>query len=90
MATIYRANGTKEEVTPKNGMDFKLKELQKIVGGVIDIIGLDNGKIMVINDEGKLMYLPINMEATEMYQSFYNTDDFIVGDVLVCEDEEVQ
>lgn len=90
MATIYRANGTKEVIAPKNGTDFKFEELQKIVGGYIDIIRLDNDQIMVINDEGKLMYLPVNMEATEIYQRIYMIDDCIVGDVLICKDEEVK
>lgn len=71
-------------------MCFELEELQEIVKGYIEIIDLDHGKIMVINDEGKLLELPVNKEATKMYRSFYNTYDFIVGDVLVCEDEEVE
>lgn len=90
MAVIYKANGEKQEVTPENGKDFKLKQLQNIVGGLIDYVHLGNGEIMVFNDEGKLMRLPYNREATEIFQKAFQTDDFIVGDVLVCKDNEVE
>lgn len=90
MAVIYKANGEKQEVTPENGKDFKLKQLQNIVGGLIDYVHLGNGEIMVFNDEGKLMRLPYNREATERFQKAFQTDDFIVGDVLVCKDNEVE
>ena len=90
MAVIYKANGEKQEVTPENGKDFKLKQLQKIVGGLIDYVHLGNGEIMVFNDEGKLIGLPYNREATERFQKAFQTDDFIVGDVLICKDNEVE
>lgn len=90
MAVIYKANGERKEVAPENGKDFKLKELQKIVGGYIDAIGIGGDEIMVFNDEGKLMQLPYNQDATTLFRKHYNTDDFIVGDVLVCKDSEME
>lgn len=90
MAVIYRTNGEREQVLPENGTDFKLEQLQKIVGGYIDILGIGCDELMVFNDEGKLMGLPINREATKIYQKYFNTDDFIVGDVLICKDDEVR
>lgn len=90
MAVIYRTNGKREQVLPENGTDFKLEQLQKIVGGYIDILGIGSDELMVFNDEGKLMGLPINREATKIYQKHFNTDDFIVGDVLICKDDEVR
>lgn len=39
---------------------------------------------MVINDEGKLINLPHNENATTLYRICLDTIDFIVGDVLVC------
>lgn len=89
MAVIYKANGEREEVHPENGKDFKLEQLQKIVGGYIDMLGIGGDEIMVFNDEGKLMGLPFNQEATERFQKAFQTDDFIVGDVLICKDDEV-
>lgn len=90
MALILKVNGEKQEVFPKNGKDFKLEELQEIVGGLIDMIGIGDDEIMVFNDEGKLMQLPYNQEATNRFRQHYNTDDFMVGDVLICKDSEVE
>lgn len=90
MAVIYKANGERETVFPDNGKDFKLEQLQKIVGGYIDMLGVGGDEIMVFNDEGKLMELPFNREATEIYRKAFQTDDFIVGDVLVCKDNEIE
>lgn len=84
-AKIYKADGTITETAPSNGTDFQLEELQKIVGGYIEIVGLFDNEIMVINEEGKLSDLPINENATELYNEVDGFYDYIVGDVLVCD-----
>ena len=38
MAKIIKTDGTIVEVTPQNGTDFQLEELQKIVGGYIEVL----------------------------------------------------
>ena len=86
MAEIIRANGERKLVEPMNGKDFQLSELQKVVGGFIEIVRTKDGRLMVINEEGKLEGLPINELATELYQ--YN--DIIVGDVLVCNRNQIK
>ena len=86
MATLIKSNGVQQEVSPKNGTDFSLEELQGFVGGYIEIIYLDDTKIMVVNEEGKLNGLPYNERATAMVYFL----DAIVGDVLVCESKEVK
>lgn len=88
MATLYKTNGESKQISPKNGTDFQLEELQEIVGEYIDVIGLGD-EIMVFNDEGKLIGLPLNKEATVLFHRHYDTDDFIVGDVLICKDNEI-
>ncbi len=85
MATIFKADGQKIETQPKNGRDFKLEELKKIVGGYIEIVTLSGNRIMVVNEEGKVNGLPINIKATELCGY-----DIIVGDVLVCDSDEVR
>lgn len=90
MAKIYKTNGEVLDIEPKNGKDFKLKELQEIVGGYIEIAQLKNNDIMVINEEGKLNDLPYNEKATQIYQSQVYFRDFIAGDVLVCKSKEVK
>ena len=83
MAKIIKADGTEIAVTPKNGKDFKLDELQPIVGGYIEIVYLP-GRFMVVNEEGKLMGLPINGKAS------FIAGETIVGDVLVCDRKEIK
>ncbi len=78
------ANGSETWVRPKNKKSFSLEELQRLVGGYIEIIQTKiQGKVMVINEEGKLKELPVNMKATGLY--IYGDHDKIVGDVLLID-----
>lgn len=88
MATLIKSNGETLEVTPENGKAFQLDELQKYVGGLIEIVRTKLGKPMIINEEGKIDGLPLNQTASEIYQ--YSEFDFIVGDVLICESNEIE
>ena len=90
MAKIYKMNGEVLDIEPKNGQDFQLEELQTIVGGLIQIIEINDTEIMVINEEGKLENLPLNEQATAIYKKQVCEGDFIVGDVLICKNEEVR
>ena len=85
MALILKTDFTQVELNPKNGTDFSLEELQKIVGGYIEIVNLNEEYIMVVNEEGKLLGLPANPSATIIARQ-----GLIVGDVLVCRREEVK
>lgn len=86
---ILCTNGEKKVVRPKNGTDFKLVELQGFVGGYIEVVTLDNGRIMVVNEEGKLLGLDYNIGATNLVYEC-GIKDLIVGDVLVCDDDMVR
>jgi hypothetical protein len=66
MATILYPDGRQEERQPANGRDFQLDELQAIVGGHIEIVSTKDGRILVCNDESKLLGLPRNDQATAM------------------------
>lgn len=85
---IINANGVKTEVTPKFGNSFTLEELQEHVGGYIEIIRLTNKYLMVINEEGKILNLPFNSEATDIarqHKAIYQ-NDMIVGNALVAQE----
>ena len=71
-----------KKLPPKGG--FKLKEMQEIVGGYIEIVSLDGGMIMVVNEEGLLKRLPPNVIASEL------AGRVIVGSVLVCREKDVK
>lgn len=85
MAKLYKVNGEIVEVEPENGSDFSLEELRSFVDGYIEVAHLDNERIMVINEEGKIKGLPYNENATAEYnRAMGYKADYIVGDALVC------
>lgn len=89
MALVIKADGTKDALQPKNNKVFTLEELKSVVGGYIEIVQLTEDYLMIINEEGKLLDLPINVVATRVYRASRNTDDFIVGNVLICSNKEI-
>jgi hypothetical protein len=69
----------------------ELLTLQMAVGGLIEAKTLESGYTLIMNEDGKLMQLPINERATEIWlANFPNFPDVIVGDVVIagaCDDE---
>ena len=78
---------TKNEITavsPANGHDFKLEELQAVVGGNIETVYLKDGRMMIVNEEGIIRNLPFNGAAT------FAAQQPIVGDVIIIERDEIE
>ena len=68
----------------------KYKEVSKFVGGMVECITFPNGDLLLINEEGKLMDLPLNSEATMMWRATFTKDkyafgydDFVVGPAIL-------
>ena len=57
----------------------RLKEAQEFVGGYVEGITFPNGDYLIINEEGKLMDLPLNSEATMMWRATFDNDNYITG-----------
>lgn len=91
MAIRLPAKGCYWDCQPKNGKVFTLEELQQIVGGYIEILFFKDGRMMVLNEEGKLEGLPVNMEATRIAHENHLIweNDCIVGTVLLAEPGEI-
>lgn len=85
-AILYKTDGTTQPVQPQDGHKFGLAELQAMVGGYIEVIPLSEGRLMALNEDGKLRGLPVNREATAVALPFLGAGDFIVGDALVCDE----
>jgi hypothetical protein len=91
MAEIIKTNGTRQSVQPTNGTDFTLEEMQGIVGGDIELVFLNETEIMVVNEEGKVNALAYNSAATHIFKENHpSVSDYIVGDVLVCNNEQIK
>ena len=56
-----------------------LKEAQEFVGGMVEGITFPNGDYLIINEEGKLMQLPLNPEATTLWRATFDNDNYITG-----------
>ena len=67
-----------------------LKEAQKFVGGMVEGITFPNGDYLIINEEGKLIGLPLNEEASNYGRETFDNDnyviwlnDFVVGNAIL-------
>ena len=88
-AKIIYTDKEEEDYTPKNGKTFELDELQGIVGGWIEIIRLKDGRIIVIDEDGKSKDKAVNIQATNIMRRDHYTTDYIVGTAIVCDDDMV-
>ena len=53
-----------------------LKEAQAFVGGYVECITFPNGDLLIVNEEGKLMNLPLNPEATLLWRMTFTKDKY--------------
>jgi hypothetical protein len=73
------ADNKVEELT----VDFtSLETVQKLVGGILQVIDFTPSLSAWMNEEGKLMQLPVNLSATKVWEFFFGFSDVLVGDVV--------
>ena len=70
----------------------KYKEVSKFVGGMVEVVQFPNGDLLLLNEEGKLMGLPLNPEATALWRAHFTKDkyafgydDFVAGPAIVIQ-----
>ena len=92
MARLYKVTGEDIDVFPrKKDKGFTLDELYELIEcDTVEIVDLSNGKLMVLDEEGKLKGSKLNFFATAIYQSNTGVIDNIVGNALVCGKGEVK
>tara|TARA_R100000005_G_scaffold22464_1_gene9686 strand:- start:41 stop:331 length:291 start_codon:yes stop_codon:yes gene_type:complete len=56
-----------------------LKEAQAYVGGYVEGIHFPNGDFLIVNEEGKLMGLPLNEQASKLWKDTFDNDNYITG-----------
>ena len=87
-----KANTTAEQfkliTDKKDEPDYKA--VSKFVGGMVECVTFPNGDLLLLNEEGKLMGLPLNPEATTLWRMTFTKDkyafghdDFVVGPAMV-------
>ena len=70
-----------EQRPEEKEIDDSLKAMQKIVGGYIQPIHLDDSVVLVCNEEGKLMNLPPNRGLRDKNGQMY---DIVFGTFFLC------
>jgi len=80
----------KFQIVEDNKHEPDLESAQKFVGGYVEGITFPNGDYLIINEEGKLKNLPVNVEATKLWRStftkdkyLFGYDDFVVGPAIL-------
>lgn len=92
MPLWIQSDGTINSATPFVEGDGLLKQLQDFVGGYIEVIHLNDGSSMVINEEGALIGLPNNIKATQLMRGtgtfVLTVNGYLQGPVVVLTPEE--
>ena len=68
------------------------KAVSDFVGGMVECVQFPNGDLLLLNEEGKLMGLPVNEKASELWSKTFTKDkyafghdDFVVGPAIVIQ-----
>ena len=89
-AKIIYTDKEDEDYTPKNGKTFALTEMQEIIGGYVEPIRLNDGRIIIVDEEGKSKDKAVNIPATNILRRDHYTTDYIVGTAIVCDADMVE
>ena len=84
-AKIIYTDKEAEDYTPKNGKTFALTEMQEIIGGYIEPIRLNDGRMIIVDEDGKSKDKAVNIPATNILRRDHYTTDYIVGTAIVCD-----
>ena len=80
MARLLKSSG---EILPNVSIST-LKEMQELVGGYIEFVYTEKKLVLIVNEEGLIISLPVNQMASEI------ADQVIVGDVIEVPELEFQ
>lgn len=85
-AVRIRPDGTVDKVETKGDWE----EYQRLVDGFFEVVWIRlPGRVMLVDEEGKLKGKPYNPLATLLYSSCSGIFDFIVGDAILLKLERV-
>lgn len=81
-AVIIKTDGSSNAVEFDNSTSYDV--MRGAVGGLIERVELPAHEIeMYVNEEGKILRLPINAKATELWAASFGATDIICGDVIL-------
>jgi hypothetical protein len=89
MSIIIKVNSQTVNIEPLNGSVFSLDELQKAVGGYIQILSITTGeyagKLMVVDEEGLLKLNPVVNKTASLIAG-----QRIVGQVIIIDKDQIE
>ena len=76
-----KANTTEQEfkIIEDKKDEPDLKTAQDFVCGMVKWITFPNGDVLIVNEEGKLMGLPLNPEGTLLWRTTFTKDKYAFG-----------
>ena len=89
-AKIIYTDKEDEDYTPKNGNTFGLTEMQEIIGGYVEPIRLNDGRMIIVDEDGKSKDKAVNIPATNILRRDHYTTDYIVGTAIVCDADMIE
>ena len=91
MALLITPDGTETEVTARDSI-FTLDEMYSLLHcSMIQAVFLHDGRIMWIDEEGKLKPHRLNLQATVLlHEAGGMAQDYIAGAALVTSEDEVE
>ena len=84
-AKIIYTDKEAEDYTPKNGKTFALTEMQEIIGRYVEPIRLNDGRMIIVDEDGKSKEKAVNIPATNILRRDHFSTDYIVGTAIVCD-----
>ena len=89
-AKIIYTDKEDEDYTPKNGKTFALTEMQEIIGGYVEPIRLNDGRMIIVDEDGKSKDKAVNIPATNILRRDHFTTDYIVGTAIMCDADMIE
>ena len=77
--TKININETEFKIIKDKKDEPQYKEVSKFVGGMVECVQFPNGDLLLLNEEGKLIGLPLNPEATALWRATFDNDNYITG-----------
>ena len=79
MTTDINTKASEFKIIEDKKDEPQYKEVSKFVGGMVECITFPNGDLLLINEEGKVMGLPFNPEASALWKAMFDNDNFVTG-----------
>jgi hypothetical protein len=91
-AILYRLDGTKSKIRVNSFVEARKLVCNYDPNGMAEVVRLNNGEIIIIDEDGKLKNYPVNEQATSLahlHDAIY-PHDCIVGDALLFDENQFE